>query len=1245
MDYQGLTIQFNGDASGLLATLRQIDGVTTSTQRSLSQVTKALKLDPSSAALYASQSKLTKRAYDEQNTSLAKLRASYADYKRKLAESQSNERTLKTEIGRTTALYKQREEQLKKDFGETERYLNRDWWNKHKKGLEELNSKYADATKQTQSYRDELDKLDDEIAISTAEAKKLYEQIAKADVANWLNTTSSGRFFSNLEQGGAAISNVGDKLIRLGSRATATEAILLGMFGRAVLSETEEYGNAISQVGGYLELSGEKLEEMSDLALYWGKETQYSATEAANAMSELAKGGMTDAQIKGGALEATMQLAAAGGIDMATAATVAVNAIKVFDLSAEDATKVADALAGAANKSTAEVGSLASAFRYVSGWAGLADYSINDVSGALGLLADHGLQAEMAGTGLRNFMQRLGAPTGKAKEILEQYGVEVYDASGKMKGLADLVDELNEAFGELDDETRNETLNTIFGARALPTAIALMGAGREELEEYIAATEREGYAIEMMKARMGDLGWALEYLRGEFETAQVNLGGALTPMLIDAANAVEDLLSAFNSLSREQQLDWANKLIRIAAIGPSLLAVGAAMKVIGGTMVGVSRVAVAIKLLTTTGGTAGAALEALAGGAVAAGGGMAALAGGITAVIAVLGAVAFGKYMWGQYKTQQRTEKLRQATQGLVETIDDIQTGDAVTSIEGYGRAARTAADDVETLIDQQSQLAQTISDRNASAQGEIDELERARRIIQDYGDETGLTAQQLADLHWAIELVNSEFDSSYKYNADLGGIYDDQGESIENLIGEIDKLILAREREIQAGAIQDNMRDLYQEQSRLAASRKQQEYEYAQQLEEVRRRESELEQLEEKRSKIERENPSNYEELPEWQRANADYYNAYNEYESAKARAEEMNGELKETDELIEANSAALQEYRDQLAAVLDEAQTDAERLEGAFKILGNTSGETGESIRNLFNELVDMPDDGVENMEDLSNALADAGVNMDALVNLTDEELLSMLEQSSSVEDFIALFKEWSNTHATATADVEGADEAEQELDEVAQSADEVNNSEATVTVTTDTSEGQQGVDDFRNSIEFEPPAPVPIDADASQAIEQSNAAQQAIDDVDDEHGTTFTADATDFFTTLNSVEFAMSRMQSSKTIYINAVSNGFRMRDGGMLYRHADGYITNHSLYSGNHVIGEAGIEAVLPLNNRAATQPLVDAIADGVSSRIGGGNQYNLYINDARVNDDPAIRSAFIDLMGAVNRKGMQTNAAR
>lgn len=1346
MDYQGLTIQFNGDASGLLATLRQIDGVTTETQRSLSQVTKALKLDPSSAALYAAQSKLIRTDYKDRQDELFRLKSSYDDYTRKLknanfeqtraasrlpsvkkayseASAALNESTASYDAsiaqlrrlapertrlmredvqlvnqqkeleaervqleaqkesvyGRTTNKSQRRaaDKALKENsrlleensrniatnkarLAEADREYNRivggindsttamrrarGEQRRYGEEIKDLTTRQKDAAEQSKAYSKEADELKRKMAVARAEIKRLREEMARLDVSEWLNTTKSGQFFAGLGSGGALLSNVGDKLMMVGARATATEVALLGMFGRQVLSNVEEYGNAISRVGGYLDLTETQLNEMSDLALYWGKETQFSATEAADAMSELAKGGMTDAQIKGGALEATMQLAAAGGIDMATAATVAVNAIKVFDLNAEDATDVADALAGAANKSTAEIGSLASAFRYVSGWAGLADYSINDVSGALGLLADHGLQAEMAGTGLRNFMQRLGAPTGKAKELLEQYGVEVYDTSGKMKGLADLVDELNEAFGDLDDETRNETLNTIFGARALPAAIALMGAGRDELEEYIAATERQGYALEMMQARMGDLGWALEYLRGEFETAQVNLGQALTPMLIGAANAVEDLLSAFNSMPREQQFEWAKRLLELATVGPKLLAIGAAMKVIGGAMVGISKVVIAFRALTATGGTIGLAMETLTGGAIAAGGAMAALAGGIAAVVAVIGAVSFGKYMWGQYKAQQRTEKLQQATQGLVDTVDDIKTGDAVTGIDEYGRAARSAAEDVETLIDQQSQLAETISDRNSDAQAQIDELERARRIIQDYGDETGLTAQQLADLHWALELVNGEFGTNYQYNADLGGIYDEQGDAIGDLIGKIDELILAREREIQAAAIQDNMRDLYQEQSRLAASRKQQEYEYLQQLEEVRRREADLKRLEENRAKIERENPDHYEESPEWQQANADYGNALTEYESAKARADEMNRELEETDDLIEANSKALQEYRDQLAEVLAEAQTDAERLEGAFKILGNTSGETGTSIRTLFDELVNIPDDGVDSMEDLSNALADAGVNMDALVNLTDDELLSMLEQSSSVEEFIGLFQEWANTHATATADVEGTEEATQELEETKQSAEAVDNTDATITVTTDTSDAQADVDGFRESVEFEPPAPVPIDADAAQAIEQADLAQDSVDNIVPPPPTPIQAEASSFFTTMSSVNASLSNLPKHRTIYIDMVKRGAQMRDGGIV-AHADGYITNHRIYSGNHLIGEAGIEAVLPLNNRAATQPLTDTIASGVASRLSGGTQYNLYINDARVNDDPAIRSAFIDLMGALNRKGMMTNAAR
>ena len=1283
MDYQGLTIQFNGDASGLLATLRQIDGVTTETQRSLSQVAKALKLDPSSAALYASQSKLTRRAYEEQGDAVRKLRDNYNDYQNKLRDATAEQGRVNSQLADAKSRYssvsaalkestesydvaQQRYKQLHNERGELMRqeaqYLSRQneleerqasllsrgagqsdvyvrslkkrnnelsteqrnarnrevqlkqtsnelaknaslldengeklhsvnaeyeqvrntmnssvetmrrAGNEQKRygsEIKDLTARQKDLSEQTTAYEKELDDLKDKMAVARAEAKRLGEELARVEVDEWLNNTSPGQFFASLGEGGAALSNVGDKLMNVGVRATAAGAALVGLFGRQVLNEAEEYGNAISQVGGYLELTGSALDEMSDLALYWGKETQFSATEAAQAMSELAKGGMTDAQIAGGALEATMQLAAAGGISMADAATVAVNAIKVFDLSAEDATDVADALAGAANKSTAEIGGLASSFRYVSGWAGLADYSINDVAGALGLLADHGLQAEMAGTGLRNFMQRLGAPTGKAKELLEQYGVEVYDTSGKMKGLTELVNELNEAFGDLDDATRNETLNTIFGARALPAAIALMDAGSAELQEYISATERSGYALEMMQARMGDLGWALEYLRGEFETAQVNLGQAFTPIIINAANALEDMLSAFNSLDSSAQRDIANTLIKIAAIGPSLLAVGAAMKVIGGGMVGISRVAVAIKTLTTGTGTLGLAIARMTGGAISAGGAMAALAGGIAAVVAVIGVASFAKYQYDQYKAQKRTERLDAATRGLVETIDDIKTGDAIGELQLYGEVAQTTARDFETLLDQQAELAETISGRNAEAQTQIEEFERAKRIIEEYGDETGLTAQELGALQWALELVNGEFDTNFQYNSELGQIYDDQGRSVQDLILDIDNLIAAREREIKAEAIQENMRDLYQAQSQLAADRQKAESDYLAALEEENRLRNDLKNIEAANGE-DRSQWTN-EELRKWAEASQ-------RLQDAHENTEQLKQNLADVDDMIAANEESLQGFEEQLADVMKLPNDEA--LKQWFTWLSNGSDEVSQQIRDLAAKFGD----------DLPKALNDAGLAAEDFVSLTKDEFVEILANSESVDEV--------------------ADKVAR-LAEEKRKASEAENPEVEVTET--------GTDKVVAKVK---------DAKAQvDKLATSNA------------NVVITGTATSLVNAVNEAKAKLDSLPKSKTVTINTLTKSkyVKQRDGGIA-AYADGYITNHSMYSGNRLIGEAGIEAVLPLNNRAATRPLTDTIADGVARRVAGATQYNLYINDARVNDDPAIRSAFIGLMTTLERKG-------
>ena len=668
---------------------------------------------------------------------------------------------------------------------------------------------------------------------------------------------------------------------------------------------------------------------------------------------------------------------------------------------------------------------------------------------------------------------------------------------------------------------------------------------------------------------MGDLGWALEYLRGEFETAQVNLGNAFTPIIIDAANALEDMLSAFNSLDTSAQRDIANTLIKIAAIGPSLLAVGAAMKVIGGGMVGISRVAVAIKTLTTGTGTLGLAIARMTGGAISAGGAMAALAGGIAAVVAVIGVASFAKYAYDQYKAQKRAEKLDAATRGLVETLDDIKTGDAIGELQLYGDVAKTTARDIEDVITQQAELSETIAGRNADAQAQIEDFERAKRIIEEYGDQTGLTAQELGALQWALALVNGEFGTNYQYNSELGQVYDDQGTSIQDLITNIDNLIAAREREIKAEAIQNNMRDLYQAQSQLQADRQKAEDDYLAALGEENRLRNDLKNIE----------AANGSDRSQWSEQQLrEWGEASNRLMEAHENTEKLKQDVADIDSQIASTEETLKGYEQQLADVMKLPNDEA--LKQWFTWLSNGSDEVSQQIRDLAAMFGD----------DLPKALNDAGLAAEDFALLTRDEFVEILANSASVDEV---------------------------ADKIANLADEK-----------------------RKAAETENPEVEVTETGTDKVVAKVKDAKTQVDKLaSSKANVVITGTATSLVDAVNAAKSKLDSLPKSKTVTITtlAKSKYVKQRDGGIA-AYADGYITNHSMFSGNRLIGEAGIEAVLPLNNRAATRPLTDTIADGVARRVAGATQYNLYINDARVNDDPAIRSAFIGLMTTLERKG-------
>ena len=411
-----------------------------------------------------------------------------------------------------------------------------------------------------------LARLDDQGVVSGLKKIKVsMEEIKGKDgKLNW----------EGLKKGGSATKALGEGITELGSSMTLGLTVPIVAAGGAATSMAAGFDDAMSQVQGALGGATTDMDGLRDLALQLGADTVFSATESAQAMVELAKGGLTEAQIKGGALAASMDLAAAGQLNLADAAATTVQMMGSFGLGAGDATRIANALAGAANASSADVSDLTQAMSQCSAQAALAGWSLEDTAAALALFADHGVKGSDAGTSLKTMLQRLAAPTDQAAEAIAAYGLNVRDSNGKMKDISGIADELTGKLGSLSDAERDAALQTIFGSDASRAAAILMQSGSEGLAKYIAATNDATAAETMANAQKGELSWALENMGGAVESAAIAFGTALAPAITAVAGVIGNVAEAFASLPAGVQTGIAVVLALVAALGPLLMVIG-----------------------------------------------------------------------------------------------------------------------------------------------------------------------------------------------------------------------------------------------------------------------------------------------------------------------------------------------------------------------------------------------------------------------------------------------------------------------------------------------------------------------------------------------------------------------------------------------------------------------------------------------------------------------------------------------
>lgn len=328
--------------------------------------------------------------------------------------------------------------------------------------------------------------------------------------------------------------------------ALASGAIVLGL-GKAVQSFAN-FDKAMSGVAAASGATGQQLQALRDAAMEAGQATQFSATEAAQGISELAKAGVSAEDVLAGGLNGALSLAAAGQLEVGKAAEIAASAMTQFGLSGDKVEHVADLLASGANKAQGSVEDMGAALNQTGLVAAATGLSIEETAGGLAAFASAGMIGSDAGTSFKTMLQRLSAPAGEAAELMRELGINAYDSQGNFVGLAGVAGQLQKGMEDLTPAQRNAAMATIFGADAVRAANVLYSQGADGIREWTEAVDQQGAASETAAKLTDNLMGDFERLTGALETTFISAGSGANDALRGLVTGLTGLVEAVGKI-------------------------------------------------------------------------------------------------------------------------------------------------------------------------------------------------------------------------------------------------------------------------------------------------------------------------------------------------------------------------------------------------------------------------------------------------------------------------------------------------------------------------------------------------------------------------------------------------------------------------------------------------------------------------------------------------------------------------
>lgn len=632
---------------------------------------------------------------------------------------------------------------------------------------------------------------------------------------------------SEFEKSLNGIAGKGASLIGKGF-AAAEGAIVAA--GAASVKVGADFESSMSQVAATMGMTTEEIrggskdfETLKNAAQQAGETTAFSATESAQALNYLALAGY-DAGKAAEVLPSVLNLAAAGGMDLAYASDLVTDSMSALGIEAtkSNVDEFGDKMAKTASKANTSVAQLGEATLTVGGTAKDLAGGVTELNTVLGILADNGIKGSEGGTALRNMILSLEAPTDKAAGQLEELGVQVFDSTGKMRSMQDIMADLNKAMANMTSGERTQALNTIFNKVDLKSVNALLGTSTERWNELAGAIDNSTGAMQAMAdVQLDNLEGDVTLLQSALEGLGIAVYDHLNEPIRDAVQTITEVVGDMTKAVKGGDFDELFegisdaiqsivKLIQKASkvfmkIAPtavkviSLIADGVSelldhVELVTGAVVGLGGAIAAMRIASIVPQITGIIKTLMAGvqtlrvvglGINGVCGAMEVMGVSLTACTGGLGAIAI-------------------AAAGAVAAIAAfaVATADSSKKTDENAEATKELIEEHQKLTEKVNENRQAREENINSAKAEGEQVDiYATKLEELMGVEKKSKAQKKLILKY-VDLLNDSVD-------DLNLKYDEEKDSLNKSTDAIKANIDARKEQLKAEALQENLKEI----------------------------------------------------------------------------------------------------------------------------------------------------------------------------------------------------------------------------------------------------------------------------------------------------------------------------------------------------------------------------------------------------------------------------------------------------